>query len=239
MTTLAPLETLVNLAHPLRSTYETFAQSAADITSALQAQASVWKTDGSPNALTVLGSLPSHTGKLSIITRGSNNLLLLEEGVQLKDTTLELRGNAFIYVGQYAQLRGALIAASKCAVTVGEKTKMNKPCRLHTNEQTYIHLGDGCLLANVNFRTCDTHSIVSLDDNQRINPSKSIWVGNRVWLAENVNVYKGVTIGDGSVIASSSTVLKDVPANCVAAGAPAKPVKTNVTWHEKLLPLST
>jgi acetyltransferase-like isoleucine patch superfamily enzyme len=238
MTTLAPLETLLNLAHPIRTTYEAFAQAAVNITTALQAQATVFKTDDTPDALTVLGSLPTHTGKLSVITRGSNNVLLLEEGVQLRDTTLELRGNAFIFIGKFAQIRGALIAAPHCAITVGDKTKMNKPCRLHTNEQTFIHLGDGCLLANVTFRTCDTHSIVSLDDNQRINPSKSIWVGNRVWLAENVNVYKGITIGDGSVIASSSTVIKDVPANCVAAGAPAKPVKSNVTWNEKLLPLS-
>lgn len=55
-----------------------------------------------------------------------------------------------------------------------------------------------------------------------------IKIGNTVWIGENARICKGVTIGDGSIVAANSIVTKDVPSNCIAAGNPAKIVKTNI-----------
>ena len=55
-------------------------------------------------------------------------------------------------------------------------------------------------------------------------------IGNNVWIGTNVTVLKGVTIGDGAIIAAGSVVSEDVPANCMAAGIPAKVVKENIEW---------
>lgn len=58
--------------------------------------------------------------------------------------------------------------------------------------------------------------------------NKPIILGENVWVGENVRICKGVTIGDNAVIAACSVVTKDVPANSIAAGNPAKIVKTDI-----------
>lgn len=55
-----------------------------------------------------------------------------------------------------------------------------------------------------------------------------IVIGRNCWIGQNVRIQKGVTIGDNSVIAANSVVTKDVPANAIAAGNPAKIVKTDI-----------
>lgn len=58
--------------------------------------------------------------------------------------------------------------------------------------------------------------------------SSPIIIGENVWIGSNVRICKGVTIGDNSVIAACSVVTKDVPANAIAAGNPARIVKTDI-----------
>lgn len=55
-----------------------------------------------------------------------------------------------------------------------------------------------------------------------------IIIGSNCWIGSNVRIQKGVTIGDNSIIAACSVVTKDIPANCIAAGNPAKVVKTDI-----------
>ncbi|WP_161494833.1 acyltransferase [Bradyrhizobium canariense] len=52
--------------------------------------------------------------------------------------------------------------------------------------------------------------------------SKPVRIGNDVFIGARSTIMKGVTIGDGSIIAAGSVVVNDVPRNCVAAGVPAK-----------------
>ncbi|MDX2173143.1 MAG: hypothetical protein SFY56_08490 [Bacteroidota bacterium] len=55
-----------------------------------------------------------------------------------------------------------------------------------------------------------------------------ITIGKKVWLPWRVFVMPGITIGDGAVIGADSLITKDVPANALAAGTPAKIVKENI-----------
>lgn len=55
--------------------------------------------------------------------------------------------------------------------------------------------------------------------------AKPITVGNSCWLASNVTVCAGVTIGDGCVIGAGSVVTRDIPPNSFAAGNPARVIK--------------
>ncbi|RYZ80460.1 MAG: hypothetical protein EOP06_25290, partial [Proteobacteria bacterium] len=68
----------------------------------------------------------------------------------------------------------------------------------------------------------------------RINPSKSIFIADRVWLAENSYVSKGVAIGSDSIVAANAVVTKSVAARTIVAGNPAKAVKSGVTWTREL-----
>jgi len=53
-----------------------------------------------------------------------------------------------------------------------------------------------------------------------------VHIGNDVWIGQGAYVRRGVTIGDGAVVAARSLVLKDVPPYTIVAGSPAKPIKT-------------
>lgn len=55
-----------------------------------------------------------------------------------------------------------------------------------------------------------------------------IVIGENCWIGTNVRICKGVTIGNNSIVAACSVVTKDVPANCIVAGNPAKIVKIDI-----------
>ena len=59
-----------------------------------------------------------------------------------------------------------------------------------------------------------------------------IHIGKNVWIGANSMVLPGVTIGDGAVIAAGAIVTKDVPANTIFGGIPAKKIK-NIPQYEK------
>ena len=53
-----------------------------------------------------------------------------------------------------------------------------------------------------------------------------IHIGKYVWIGAHVKILKGVTIGDNAVIGAGAVVTKDIPANSIAVGSPAKVIKT-------------
>jgi acetyltransferase-like isoleucine patch superfamily enzyme len=52
-------------------------------------------------------------------------------------------------------------------------------------------------------------------------------IGKNVWIGDKATILPGVKIGDGAVIAANAVVTKDVPAKCVVAGSPARPIARN------------
>ena len=85
-----------------------------------------------------------------------------------------------------------------------------------------VVLGDGVMLANGAYVTdCDWHTIY--DRMVRSEPAP-VHIGKNVWLGDGSTVLKGVTVGENSVVAARAVVTRDVPANVVVAGSPAKVV---------------
>lgn len=184
----------------------------------------------------VFGEPASKTGKLSYTFQGSNAAIYFGENVTIQDTVFLLGTNCQVHIGDNCIIKGELRAVhKKSVIKIGKNTKFNGACRVHAAEGKQISIGEDCLFSSVRFRTSDSHSIIDCDTNERINPAKDITVGNQVWIAEDVKVYKGVSIGDGSIVGARSTVTRNLPAKSLCVGSPAVAVKSNVRWDPKLL----
>lgn len=93
-----------------------------------------------------------------------------------------------------------------------------------------IVIGDDCAIAgSVLIQDTDFHP--TLDENGRERPFvKPITIGNHVWICAKATILKGVTIGDGAIIAAGAVVTKDVPPHCLVGGNPGRVIKENITW---------
>lgn len=110
-------------------------------------------------------------------------------------------------------------ASSSGEIMLGDYVLISPGVRISAAQS--IHIGDNCMLAaNVYISDSDWHGIYN-----RIRPfrcTKPVVLENNVWLGEGVIVNKGVTIGENSVIGAGSVVTKNIPANVIAAGNPAR-----------------
>ncbi len=89
----------------------------------------------------------------------------------------------------------------------------------------YIELGNDCAIAdNVTISDSDNHSI----NGKKM--TAPIVIKDHVWIGKNAIVLKGVTIGEGAVVAAGAVVTKDVPPYTIVAGVPAKVIKENIQW---------
>lgn len=103
-------------------------------------------------------------------------------------------------------------------LTIGKNVFFNSGCRMQ--DQGGITIGDGTLLG---------HNVVLATLNHDKNPEKrgnmhpaAIHIGKNVWIGANATVLPGVTIGDGAIVAAGAVVSKDVAANTIVGGVPAR-----------------
>lgn len=88
-----------------------------------------------------------------------------------------------------------------------------------------ITIGEDCMIGpNVQLLT-PTHPVEPQPRRDKLEAAQPITIGNNVWLGGGVIVCPGITIGDNSVIGAGSVVTKDVPANVVAVGNPARVIR--------------
>lgn len=145
---------------------------------------------------------------------------------------------------------GSLYVASGASLDVG-CFDAYAGCRINVNDGARLTLGSGymnhesvidcfesitvghhvVISERVVMRDSDNHAIRSLKESSDVQATTSpIVVEDSVWIGMNVTILKGVTIGEGSIIAAGSVVTRSIPPHCLAAGVPAKVIKTDVTW---------
>ena len=92
-------------------------------------------------------------------------------------------------------------------------------------DEALVTFGDDCFVGpNVSIYTA-CHSTNPVERNTRQEWAKPVTIGNNVWIGGSVTILAGVTIGDNCTIGAGSVVTRDIPANSVAVGNPARVVK--------------
>lgn len=171
--------------------------------------------------------------KGQIVFKGEDNQCLIGENVELIDVKIYfMSSGGTVEIADNCIVRGDIFVGKSSKVSIGKNSKFNKPCVFRASHRTSISLGEDCLFANAKFDTKESVFIFDRDTKERINPESNIVINNHVWIAENVLVRAGSTIGENTVIGACSVVLNDIPANSIAVGFPARVVKSNVEWRE-------
>ena len=107
-------------------------------------------------------------------------------------------------------------------IIVGKNVFINSGCRFQ--DQGGIRIGDGTLIGHNVVLTTLNHNFEP-ELRSSMNPAPII-IGNNVWIGASVTVVPGVTIGDNAIIAAGAVVTKDVEANTIVGGVPAKVIRS-------------
>lgn len=142
-------------------------------------------------------------------------------------------------VGRQSRLEGAFTLAGDGVISIGSYCSFRGGVRL--SAKTRISIGDHVFAAEDVFITDNDNHPTSPAYRKEMTltpPSSPSWkitdsvasspvtIGDNVWLGKSAIVLKGVTIGTGSIVAAGAVVTKDIPPFSIAAGNPAKVVKT-------------
>lgn len=140
----------------------------------------------------------------------------------------------------HSEVHGRVTSSNHGKVTIGSWTKIGFGSTISCVNEVRIG-NDTAISYNVTIIDNNSHPINpddrrylqhtphnSIERAQHMSDNSPIIIGNNVWIGTEARICKGVTIGDNAIIAANAVVTKDVPANAIAAGNPAKIVKTDI-----------
>lgn len=150
---------------------------------------------------------------------------------------IDIRGRKFIKVSKgFTTGVGCRIEAypenNLTTLFFGENFQMND--YVHITAMEKVQIGNNVLFASKIYVSDCSHGSYSGDKNDsdptsiphdRKLFSKPVVIEDNVWIGEFVSVLPGITIGKGTIVGANSVVSKSLPANVIAVGSPAKPIK--------------
>lgn len=155
-------------------------------------------------------------------------LILLSDGSSAKD----------IELGEYVTLYGTIQSQSGGKVRFGDYTRLGKGAIVRSLESVtvgaYTAIADNVVISDNGNHPIDPvfrrkMKEDALDGDMRLwkhSEHAPVVIGENVWVCEGARINRGVTIGDNAIVAAGAIVTKDVPANSIVAGIPAKVIKT-------------
>ncbi len=181
----------------------------------------------------ILGEKPKISNS-KIVFNGKNNILFCEPGVVLENSSLTFNGdNSLIYLGKCRVSYNLTIKIHNDSVfSIGPNSSTAGKLKAYLSEQRHCFIGTDCMFAyDICIRNSDPHLIYDCETKSRINPTKSVLIGDHVWVGQDSLILKGSRIDSGSIVGGKSVVTsKHIHANSAWAGNPARKVKENVFW---------
>ena len=143
-----------------------------------------------------------------------------EKGVEL----MRYPKNIFLGDGMVLKSGARLCPCNEQAtIKIGDNTTVGYHTYMFASEK--ITIGNNCLIAPFVYIVDSDHNIEREKlINEQPNNTAPVSIGNDVWIGTNAKILKGVTIGDGAVVAAGALVKEDVAAYEIVGGIPAKKI---------------
>jgi acetyltransferase-like isoleucine patch superfamily enzyme len=138
----------------------------------------------------------------------------------------EIGREAKVHLGRWSWIgHGCKVRVHEGELRVGAKTVFGQECTISAFK--HISIGRECIIADRVMLIDFDHGVVEVERPIREQGiyKRDVHVGHNVWIGYGACVLRGVTVGDNSVIGTSSVVTADVPANAVVGGSPAKLIR--------------
>jgi acetyltransferase-like isoleucine patch superfamily enzyme len=163
--------------------------------------------------------------------------LFLGSGLELQ---IARRGRVefgrFVWIGH-----GTKIRCHEGVVEIGAKSVLGQECTISAYER--VRIGEQCVIADRAMFIDFDHGVVEVERPIRKQGiyTREVVVGSNVWIGYGACILRGVRVGDNSIVGTNSVVTKDVPANAVVAGVPARIVRMrdapeNLRWPDPVEP---
>ncbi|OLE36275.1 MAG: acetyltransferase [Actinobacteria bacterium 13_1_20CM_3_68_9] len=141
-----------------------------------------------------------------------------------------VRFGRFVWIGD-----GTKIRCHEGEVVIGAKTVLGQECTISAYQ--HVRIGEQCVIADRAMFIDFDHGTVEVERPIRIQGiyKRDVDVGSNVWIGYGACILRGVKVGDNSVIGTYAVVTKDVPANSVVGGIPARVIRereapSTLTW---------
>jgi acetyltransferase-like isoleucine patch superfamily enzyme len=151
----------------------------------------------------------------------TDGMLFLGPRLQLQiGRTGQIRFGRFVWVGE-----GTKIRCHEGIVEIGAKTVIGQEVTISAYQ--HVRIGAECVIADRAMFIDFDHVVVDPEAPVRLQGiyKRDVVVGSNVWIGYGAQILRGVTIGDNAIIGASSVVTRNIPANAVAVGTPARVVR--------------
>ena len=138
----------------------------------------------------------------------------------------EIGPEASVTIGRWAWIgHGTKVRAHEGHVSIGAKTVVGQECTISCFQ--HVSIGRECVVADRCMFIDFDHGMVEVDRPIRLQGiyKRDVRVGNNVWAGYGSCFLRGVTVGDNAVVGTSAVVAKDVPADAVVGGVPARLIR--------------
>jgi acetyltransferase-like isoleucine patch superfamily enzyme len=174
--------------------------------------------------------------RVSFDIRGTGHTVEIAPQARLSNVEIVIEGeNHTLLIGSHVRIhKGAFhFYDGGCTIRIGERTTIFG-ASFGATEGGLISVGADCLLSSdLDIRNGDSHSIIELATGARLNAAADVTIGDHVWLGARTMVLKGSRIGDHTVVGAGAIVTGEIPAHCVAAGAPARRIIDGTSWERE------